>query len=85
MLNDLFSAKPTQKESVYEFIKSKGRVSTHELNAFGNIHFINSIQSRARELKKEGRIWRVKDTVKLVIAPRAKEEYWSVYEGDRGE
>jgi hypothetical protein len=80
----LFIEDKTQKERVYEFIKARGRVFTHELNAFGIQAGINSVQSRARELKADGKIWRMKDSIKLCFAPNSKEEIWSVYESDRG-
>jgi hypothetical protein len=83
MTTDLFLRKPTQKELVYEFIKSKGRVKTHELNAFGIANNINSVQSRARELKAELKIWRVREDLRDVFYPNIKEDVWSVYESDR--
>ncbi len=47
---DLFH-KPTQCEEIYDFIKSKGRVLTNELNHFADIVHINNPGGRARELK----------------------------------
>jgi phosphopantetheinyl transferase len=80
---DLFLKPPTQKEQVYAFIKSRGRVLTHELNAFGVEHCINSAQSRARELKAEGKIWRVREDLRVIILGKdCKEEAWSVYPAD---
>ncbi len=83
MLTDLFARPLTQKEQVYEFIRERGRVKTHELNAFGISHYINSVQSRARELKAEGKIWRMRQDLKEMIYKDCKEEIWSVYEADR--
>lgn len=80
---DLFLKPLTQKEKVYAFIKSKGRVKTHDLNAFGNDNYINSVQSRARELKAEGKIWRIRDDLVTVFYGKCKEEIWSVYEADK--
>jgi hypothetical protein len=88
-MTDLFSTpkpKRTQKEQVYDFIKSNGRVPTHELNAFGLRESINSVQSRARELKAESLIWRMSNRIKLCTQWKdSKEEVWSTYEVDREE
>jgi hypothetical protein len=80
---ELFKPVKTQKERVYDFIRDRGRVPTHELNRFGLDNFINSVQSRARELKAEGKIWRVNDRIKLCIAPQSKEDIWSIWEADK--
>jgi len=80
---DLFATKPTQKDLVYEFVKSHGRVWTHQLNAFGLANNINSVGSRARELKAEGKIWRVSDHLMKCLYPNAKEEVWSTHEADK--
>lgn len=83
MTEDLFQAPKTQSERVYEFIKSHGRIPTHALNQFGVQACINSVQSRARELKARGKIWRVKEAVRICLDPKGKEEWWSIYEADR--
>jgi hypothetical protein len=82
-MEDLFKKKPTQWELVYEFVKVKGRVLTHELNEFGTMAHINSVQSRARELKKRGMIWHIREDLMQSIFPRSKEEAWSVFNADR--
>ena len=79
-MNDLFPL--TQKEQIYEYIKSKGRVFSHELNQFCVEHCINNGGSRARELKADGLIWHVRADIKMVIAPKSKEEIWSIYPSD---
>lgn len=84
LTQDLFLIKPTQKELIYEFIKKRGRVLSHELNAFALEYHINCPGSRARELKAEGRIWYIKEDVMICAYPHSKEIGWSIYEADRG-
>jgi len=75
----------TQKERVYEFIKSQGRVFTHELNRWGDDNHINCTGTRARELKAELKIWRMNETLKKTLYPKIKEDIWSVLPEDREE
>jgi hypothetical protein len=80
-MNDLFPL--TQKEQIYEYIKSKGRVFSHELNQFCVEHCINNGGSRARELKADGLIWHVRADIKMCIKKDCREEMWSVYDSDK--
>jgi hypothetical protein len=81
---DLFANPPTQQELIYNFIKTKGRVRSHELNEFGVLCHINNPGSRARELKAKGLIWRVKDNVKICLYDgKCNEEIWSIYLADK--
>jgi hypothetical protein len=80
---DLFH-KPTQCEEIYEFIKLRGRVLTHELNHYADIIHINNPGGRARELKAKGKIWRMrKDILEMVYGKDCKEECWSVVLADK--
>jgi hypothetical protein len=83
MTNDLFTPALTQKEQVYEFIKSRGRVLSHELNEFGVKNRINNPGTRARELKEDLKIWHVKNSVMQTVYPNSKEICWSVYPADK--
>ena len=82
-MQDLFS-KPSQKDLIYEFIKSRGRVPTHELILFGVNNYINNAKERARDLKKEGKVWRIREDLRKIFYPNSKEEYWSIYPADKG-
>ncbi len=82
-MNDLFRRDLIQKERIYNFIKSRGRVLSHELNTFAVSANINQPGSRARELKAEGKIWHIKDSVMLCAYGNTREEAWSVHEADR--
>ena len=83
-VNDLFETKPkSQQELVYEFIKSRGRILTHELNEFGIRAHINSVQSRARELKAKDLIWHIRPGLMEAIYPHSHEICWSVYPADK--
>jgi hypothetical protein len=79
---DLFE-KPTQKDIIYAFIKSRGRILSHELNEYACIVRINCPSSRARELKAEGKIWHIREDLMPAIYPHSKEIGWSTYEADR--
>jgi hypothetical protein len=77
--------KPTQQEQVYEFVKSHGRVFTHELNEWAcqkHIHITNP-GGRAREVKAKGLIWRMDINLQKKLFPEAKDEIWSVIENDK--
>ena len=77
----------TQQDLVYELIKSKNRVFTHELNEFAcqkHIH-INNPGGRARELKAQGKIWRMDERLKKSLFPDCKEDIWSVIPEDKEE
>jgi len=82
-MTDLFIT--TKKDQIYHYIKSKGRVPTHEIIAYGLSIFTNRADRYARDLAEEGKIWRVQEQVKASIREFAKsrEEVWSVYESDR--
>ena len=80
---ELFTKPLTQKEMIYEYIKSKGRCLSHELNAFALEHYINCPGTRVRELKKENKVWHVRADLMCCIYPYSKEEAWSIYEADR--
>jgi hypothetical protein len=80
---DLFAPAKSAKEQVFDFIKANGRRRTSEVIAFGTSIFCNKADRWARELASEGRIWRVKDMVKLVIAPGTREDFWSVLPADK--
>ena len=80
---DLFKPKPTQQEVIYDFIKSRGRVKSHELNEYACIMRINNPGSRARELKAKGKIWRMSDHLRKSLYPKSSEEIWSTYESDK--
>jgi hypothetical protein len=80
---DLFKPKPTQQEIIYDFIKSRGRVKSHELNEYACIMRINNPGSRARELKAEGKIWRMSDHLRKCLYKDSKEEIWSTIEADK--
>lgn len=84
-MNDLFAKPKTKKEQVYDFIAGKKRCRTSEVIAFGLSIYHTRAERDARDLADEGRIWRVKDSVKLSIEQYkdAKEEIWSVYPADR--
>lgn len=75
--------KPTQKDLIYDFIKSKGRALTHEVIVFGVNNFINNAKERARDLKKEGKVWRMHPKVKEKLYPDCGEEIWSVIPEDK--
>lgn len=84
MTNDLFIAQPkTQCEKVYEFIKSRGRVLSHELNEFALNNYIGCPGSRVRELKAQGKVWHIRPAVMACVYPKSKEIGWSIYESDR--
>ena len=83
MLTDLYSKPLTQKNQIYEFIKSRGRAKTHEVINFGSANRINDAKERARDLKKEGKIWRMRKDLKEMFYPGCKEEIWSIYPADR--
>jgi len=81
---DLFNTKPkTQKMLIYDFIKTRGRVLTHELNQYALANNINQPGSRSRELKAEGKIWRINNHQMICLWPKSKEEAWSCLEVDR--
>lgn len=82
-MQDLYLKPKSKKEQLYDFIKSKGRVFTHEITQWGLDHYYIEAPKRARELAQAGRIWRVRDYVTKVIAPKSREEIWSVYENDK--
>lgn len=82
-MTDLFLKPLTQKEQIYEFIKSRGRILSHELNAFALSRCINCPGSRARELKAEGKIWHIREDLMPCIFPKSKEEAWSVFPADK--
>ena len=84
MSQDLFIPKKSKREQVYDFIKSKGRARTSEVCAFGiSIYHPDRASRDARDLAKEGRIWRMRDDIKLFIYGKTKEDIWSVYESDK--
>jgi len=82
MQTDLYH-EPTQQELVYEFIKTKGRVKTHELNEFATRTHINDPQTRARELGRAGKIWRMSKYLQTCLYGKIGEQIWSTYEADK--
>jgi len=80
---DLFTKPKTQQQQVYEFIAQKGRRFTHELNELGINHHINDPQTRARELARKGKIWRVRKELAKLFWPGSKEEAWSILPEDK--
>ncbi len=78
---DLFH-KPTQQEIIYDFVKSRGRVKSHELNEYACIMRINNPGSRARELAAKGKIGRMRKDLRLIIYKDCGEEIWSVHPAD---
>ena len=80
---DLF-VKPTQQDIIYDFIKTRGRVKSHELNEYSCIMRINNPGSRARELAAKGKIGRMRKDLRLIIYKDCGEEIWSAYPADWG-
>jgi len=80
---DLFAKPKSAKEQVYDFIKLKGRAKTHEIIAFGLSIYCNKADRWARELGEEGKVWRMREDVKMAAYGKIKEEVWSVYEADK--
>ena len=70
---DLFARPKTQQELIYDYIKQQGRVFSHELNAFAVQNCINNPGSRARELKAQGKIWRMSDHLMKCLYPKMGE------------
>ena len=70
---------PTQQEIVYDFIKKKGRRFTHELNQLSLNNQINDPYTRARELKRAGKIGRLKEDLKILYYGNIKEEVWTIF------
>ena len=83
MQSDHFAKDLTQKEKIYNFIKSRGRCLSHELNTFAVAAKINQPGTRARELKAKGKIWHIREDVMLCAYGNTREEAWSVHEADR--
>ncbi len=79
---DLFAAKPTQQDIIYDFIKARGRVKSHELNEYSCIMRINNPGSRARELAAKGKIGRMRKDLRLMFYKDCGEEIWSAYPAD---
>jgi len=80
---DLFTKPKTQQEIVYEFIQQKGRRFTHELAELSIHEHINDPYTRARELARKGKIWRVREELRKLYWPKSNEEVWSVIPEDR--
>ncbi|MFA5388891.1 MAG: hypothetical protein WC312_03955 [Candidatus Omnitrophota bacterium] len=79
--DDLFL---TKKEQVYQFIKQRGRCRTSEVAAFGvSIYHPDRACRDARELAREGRIWRMRKDLQEALYGNSREEFWSVREADR--
>ena len=79
------SSKLSQKEQIYEFIKSQGRAKTHEVIIFGANNHINDAKERARQLKSEGLVWRMSKGMKRAVFGECKEEVWSILPEDKEE
>ncbi len=81
MQTDLLLSK---KDQVYEFIKRRGRARTSEVAAFGvSIYHPDRACRDARDLAQEGKIWRIRDDLKVIMYGKTKEDVWSVYEADK--
>ena len=75
----------SKKEEIYQFIKRRGRVRTSDVIKFSSSIFHNRGDRDARDLAEEGRIWRIREDIKLSILEYkdSKEEIWSIYPSDR--
>ena len=80
ILIDLFLSK---KDQIYNFIKQRGRVKTHELIAFGLSIFTNRGDRYGRDLAEEGLIWRMREDLKKILYKDCKEDVWSVFPSDK--
>jgi hypothetical protein len=79
---DLFKKPPTQQEVIYDFIKSRGRVKSHELNEYACVMRINNPGSRARELAAKGKIGRMRKDLRTIFYKDCGEEIWSIHPAD---
>ena len=61
-MNDLFQSKSNQ---LLTFCKSKGFVSSHDINYFGTTHYFDSATRRVREWVKEGKVRRLSNEEKI--------------------
>jgi len=82
-MNDLFLSTKSKKEQLYDWVVKKGRCRTSDIIRWGLENYHTRAERDARDLAQEGKIWRVKDIVKMAIAPKSKEDLWSVYAADR--
>lgn len=74
----------TKKDMLYEFIKKKGRCRTSDVIKWGTENYYNRADRTARDLASEGKIWRVKDEIAMIIIGETREDLWSVYLADKG-
>ncbi len=72
---DLFMSK---KQLLYEYIKQKKYIKTHEVIAWGLDHFCNRAERYARELAQEGKIKRMPDSKKKFYFSGVKEDIWEI-------
>ena len=65
------------------YIRARGRCRTSDVIRWGLDNHHTRSERDARDLAAEGKIWRVRDEIALVIIGETKEEIWSVYLGDK--
>lgn len=80
---DLFTSVKPKKDQLLAFIRSRGRCRTSDVIRWGLDHGHTRAERDARDLAGEGKIWRVRDEIAMIVIGEAKEELWSVYPGDK--
>jgi len=79
MTEDLFSHKLNKKEELFNFIRDKGVVLTHEVIEWGTKNQSNRAERNARQLAIDGKIRRVsEERMKLIYPYTVKEEAWEI-------
>lgn len=70
----------SKKEQVYDFIKQRGRARTSDVAKFGTLIYHPDRACRdARDLKKEGKIGRLRQDLKVIFYGDTKEDVWTIY------
>ena len=79
MTTDLFAPKLTKKEELFNFIRDKGFVLTHEVIEWGIKNMSNRSERNARQLAADGKIRRMTEERKKLIYPyTVREDAWEI-------
>lgn len=73
MTLDLFKSK---KELLYDFMKQRKLIKTHEVVEWGVKNYCNEPTRLARKLKEEGKIKRMDKDTKILYYGNVKEDVW---------
>jgi len=80
---DLFTSLRSKKDQLLAYIRARGRCRTSDVIRWGLDNHHTRSERDARDLAAEGKIWRMRDDIKMMVYGNIKEDVWSTYLVDK--